>query len=95
MNNDQRPAKVKVANLYKKTSQKGMEYYTGPMGNVQLVVMPNGYKQNDQDADFVVYIAEKQQAQKQYQSRPQQQAPAPKPQPRNFAPKKQNQDWEE
>ena len=54
------PAKDdKIGALWARKSNKtGNEYWTGKVGDVQVVIFPNGYKEKESQPDFIVYKSE-------------------------------------
>lgn len=66
----EKDTKVKLANLYKNTSQGGVEYYSGSFTyGTKLLLYTNTYKKEDKDPDMILYIVKK-------ERKPKEQAPA-------------------
>lgn len=58
--------KIRFAALWSNTSQDGKTtYLSGPLGDVRLLIFPNGYKQKPTDPDFIAYVTERQRRQDQ------------------------------
>lgn len=52
---------VKIANLYRRKTKDGREFFSGPWGSVNITLFINDRAQSDQDPVFNVYISENQQ----------------------------------
>jgi len=50
---------IKLTTLWKNQTKDGQFYLSGTLGNSRILIFPNGYKQKNNDPDFIVYVAEK------------------------------------
>ena len=49
--------KIRLTGLWKHNATSGGAYLSGKFGGGQLLVLPNTYKANESDPDFVLYMA--------------------------------------
>lgn len=50
---------IKITGLWKHKTKGGQTYLSGALSGItQISVMPNAYKRNDKDPDYLVYIRE-------------------------------------
>ena len=50
-------SKVRVCGLWA-NEKDGKTYLSGSIGNAKLLVFPNGYKDKDNQPDYILYVAE-------------------------------------
>jgi hypothetical protein len=48
---------VKIGALWSKRDKNNQMYLTGKLGDAQLLVFPNGYKENEKQPDYLCYVA--------------------------------------
>jgi hypothetical protein len=51
---------IRITGLWKKTTKDGKTYLQGSLGVAKLVVLPNKFKQKDEDPDYNLLVSEKQ-----------------------------------
>lgn len=49
---------IKIGAVWKSQDKDGNPMLTGLMGDARLVILKNGYKEQDKHPDYIVYIAE-------------------------------------
>ena len=49
---------IKLAALWQRTDKNGNIYFTGKLGDAPIVIMKNGYKKEDKQPDFIIYVSE-------------------------------------
>ena len=55
MNNEHKVNPDKVGALWLNTSKAGKEYYSGTINDEKVVVFTNGFKENENQPDMIVY----------------------------------------
>jgi len=53
--------KVRIGGLWLNTTRDGKTYMAGNLGQARLLVYKNDYKRGENDPDYVMYIAARQQ----------------------------------
>lgn len=48
---------VNLCGLWKRTSLSGNPYLRGRLGNATVLIMPNGFKTQDNQPDLIMYLA--------------------------------------
>lgn len=48
---------VKIGALWSKRDRNKQMYLTGKLGDAQLLIFPNGYKENEKQPDYLCYVA--------------------------------------
>ena len=48
---------VKIGALWSKRDKNKQMYLTGKLGDAQLLIFPNGYKENERQPDYLCYVA--------------------------------------
>ena len=51
---------VRLGGLWKNETKDGKTYLSGTFGGARLMIFPNGFKEKDNDPDYVVTIAQSQ-----------------------------------
>jgi len=51
---------INICGLWKNVSSKGVEYFSGNLGDCKIMIFPNDKKGNDRAPDYRMVIAEKQ-----------------------------------
>lgn len=54
----EKPKQIKVASLWMNTSKSGMQYMTGKLGGLKIVIFPVKEKRSDRSPDFNMYFEE-------------------------------------
>lgn len=52
-------AMLQLGGLWVNESKSGVKYMTGYMGNLKLMIFRNNFKKEDNQPDYVMYLAEK------------------------------------
>lgn len=52
-------AMLQLGGLWVNESKSGVKYMTGYMGNLKLMIFRNNYKKEDNQPDYIMYLAEK------------------------------------
>ena len=48
---------VKIGALWSKRDRNKQMYLTGKLGDAQLLIFPNGYKEHERQPDYLCYVA--------------------------------------
>lgn len=48
---------IQIGGLWKNKTSAGKPYLAGYLGNARLLVFPNGFKKEDKQPDYVLYVA--------------------------------------
>lgn len=47
---------TKLTGLWKNTNKQGQTFLSGSLGLAKLLVLPNGFKKNDKDPDYLAVL---------------------------------------
>ena len=56
MDQQQKPAKLKLTALWAKTLSNGTTIFTGKLGDAQIEIWPNQFKQKDNQPDYNIFL---------------------------------------
>lgn len=56
MDQQQKPTKLKLTALWSKTLGNGTTIFTGKLGDAQIEIWPNKFKQKDNQPDFNIFL---------------------------------------
>ncbi len=48
--------RVKLTGLWKNESKAGKTYLAGSLGSARIMIFPNGYKEKNNDPDYIMYL---------------------------------------
>ncbi len=51
---------VKVTGLWENETSRGDKYFSGSIGGAKILIFKNGYKDKDNQPDYILYFANKQ-----------------------------------
>lgn len=50
---------VEISGLWLNTTKEGHKYFKGYMGQAEIVILKNKYKEEDKHPDYILYVAKK------------------------------------
>ena len=50
---------IKIGSLWSNTDKKGQKFLAGYLGDARLLIMKNGFKEEEKQPDYVVYVTKK------------------------------------
>ena len=51
---------IKLGGLWENESKDGKKYFSGSLGGAKILIFPNKFKEQDNQPDYQMYVAEKQ-----------------------------------